>query len=108
MSTQMSNENKPAPLALDRGDERVRHADGMGGMVRAFVSRVRSGDLGMLPVAIGLIVIFCTTLNIASRWIRRGAIILLAVAICVWIDAIPKPNEWRASIKDMAHSILHE
>ncbi|PTM93344.1 sugar ABC transporter permease [Mycoplana dimorpha] len=57
MSTQMPNENKPTPLALDRSDERVSHADSIGGMVRAFVSRVRSGDLGMLPVAIGLIVI---------------------------------------------------
>ena len=57
MSTQMSNENKSKPLALDRSDERVSHADGIGGMVSAFISRVRSGDLGMLPVAIGLIVI---------------------------------------------------
>jgi D-xylose transport system permease protein len=53
----MSNENKSKPLALDRSDERVSHADGIGGMVSAFISRVRSGDLGMLPVAIGLIVI---------------------------------------------------
>jgi D-xylose transport system permease protein len=57
MSTQMSNENNPTPLALDRSDERVSHSDGVSGMVRAFLSRVRSGDLGMLPVAIGLIVI---------------------------------------------------
>ncbi len=57
MSTQMSNENKSASLALDRSDERVRHADSIGGMLRAFVNRVRSGDLGMLPVAVGLVVI---------------------------------------------------
>lgn len=57
MSTQMSNENNPTSLALDRSDERVSHSDGVSGMVRAFLSRVRSGDLGMLPVAIGLIVI---------------------------------------------------
>lgn len=57
MSTQMSNDKNPAPLALDRSDERVKHSDGLSGMVRAFIARVRSGDLGMLPVAIGLIVI---------------------------------------------------
>lgn len=57
MSTQMSNDTNPAPLALDRSDERVSHSEGVSGMVRAFISRVRSGDLGMLPVAIGLIVI---------------------------------------------------
>ncbi|MFY8099704.1 MAG: sugar ABC transporter permease, partial [Allorhizobium sp.] len=57
MSTDMSPNPKPTSLALDRSDERVSHADGIGGMIRSFVSRVRSGDLGMLPVAIGLIVI---------------------------------------------------
>lgn len=57
MSTQMSNDKNPAPLALDRSDERVKHSDGLSGMVRAFIARVRSGDLGMLPVAVGLIVI---------------------------------------------------
>ncbi|WP_105372924.1 sugar ABC transporter permease [Neorhizobium huautlense] len=53
----MSPNSKPTSLALDRSDERVSHADGIGGTIRAFISRVRSGDLGMLPVAIGLIVI---------------------------------------------------
>lgn len=57
MSTDMSPNPKPTSIALDRSDERVSHADGIGGMIRSFVSRVRSGDLGMLPVAIGLIVI---------------------------------------------------
>lgn len=51
----MSDEQKPA--ALDRSDSRVRHDEGIGGAIRAFIDRVRSGDLGMLPVAIGLILI---------------------------------------------------
>ncbi|ANP85322.1 sugar ABC transporter permease [Rhizobium leguminosarum] len=53
MSENMSNKNQ----ALDRGDIRVKHDDGLAGMLRSFVNRVRSGDLGMLPVAVGLIVI---------------------------------------------------
>ncbi len=57
MSTQMSNEIKSTPLALDRSDERVKHSEGLSGVIRAFIARVRSGDLGMLPVAVGLIVI---------------------------------------------------
>ncbi|WP_416797384.1 sugar ABC transporter permease [Ciceribacter azotifigens] len=57
MSTDMSNQSRPSSKALDRSDERVTHAEGISGMVRAFVGRVRSGDLGMLPVAVGLIVI---------------------------------------------------
>ncbi|MHC4053440.1 sugar ABC transporter permease [Bradyrhizobium sp. 25ACV] len=44
---------------LDRSDERVKHADTFGNMFSAFVDRVRSGDLGSLPVVVGLIVI-CT------------------------------------------------
>ncbi|MBK4217524.1 sugar ABC transporter permease [Paracoccus caeni] len=43
--------------ALDRSDSRVRHDEGIGGAIRAFIDRVRSGDLGMLPVAVGLVLI---------------------------------------------------
>ena len=46
-----------APL-LDRSDERVKHAEGIGGAVRAFWDRVRSGDLGSLPVVVGLGIIW--------------------------------------------------
>lgn len=44
---------------IDRSDERLRHDDSVGGAIRAFLSRVRSGDLGSLPVVVGLILI-CT------------------------------------------------
>ncbi|TMV76469.1 sugar ABC transporter permease, partial [Thioclava sp. BHET1] len=43
--------------ALDRADSRLRHDEGIGGAIRAFFDRVRSGDLGMLPVAVGLVLI---------------------------------------------------
>jgi D-xylose transport system permease protein len=42
---------------LDRSDERVKHNDSIPDLVKAFIDRIRSGDLGMLPVAVGLIVI---------------------------------------------------
>jgi D-xylose transport system permease protein len=48
----------PAPPLLDRGDERVHHEAGVGGTVRAFWDRVRSGDLGQLPVVVGLVIIW--------------------------------------------------
>ncbi|KXG84957.1 sugar ABC transporter permease [Agrobacterium bohemicum] len=57
MSQNISNDKPNEVSALDRSDSRVQHDDGIAGMVRGFFSRVRSGDLGMLPVAIGLIVI---------------------------------------------------
>ncbi|WP_240494247.1 hypothetical protein [Pantoea sp. 1.19] len=51
--------NKPpvAARALDRSDERVQHSDGLAGVLRAFISRIKTGDLGMLPVLLGLILI---------------------------------------------------
>ena len=55
----------PAPKQLDRSDVRVKHAEGFGGAVSAFVDRIRSGDLGALPVIVGLVVIWTvfTSLN---------------------------------------------
>ncbi|NTF34466.1 sugar ABC transporter permease [Rhizobium skierniewicense] len=57
MNQNISNDKPNEASALDRSDIRVRHDDGISGMVRGFFTRVRSGDLGMLPVAVGLIVI---------------------------------------------------
>ncbi|MCF1455440.1 sugar ABC transporter permease [Agrobacterium vitis] len=53
----MSNPETKSSQALDRSDERVTHDDGVLAMLRSFINRIKSGDLGMLPVAIGLIVI---------------------------------------------------
>ncbi|MBO9630597.1 MAG: sugar ABC transporter permease [Shinella sp.] len=50
------SQNSSQPM-LDRSDERVRHDDSLAAMAKGFVDRVRSGDLGMLPVAVGLVVI---------------------------------------------------
>ena len=56
----MTVDTKPpassAPL-IDRADERLKDESGVSGSIRAFIDRVRSGDLGSLPVVIGLIVI---------------------------------------------------
>ena len=49
--------NKTHNAALDRSDERVRHNDTLIGAAKASIDRIRSGDLGMLPVALGLIII---------------------------------------------------
>ncbi|WP_416320990.1 sugar ABC transporter permease [Yoonia sp.] len=48
---------KPPAMQLDRADTRVRHDAGIAGELRAFYDRVRSGDLGMLPVIVGLVLI---------------------------------------------------
>jgi len=57
--TKSVDQDTPVAPMLDRRDERVRHAEGIGGSMRAFLDRIRSGDLGSLPVVIGLVII-CT------------------------------------------------
>lgn len=47
----------PNDLRLDRSDSRLRQDEGIGGAVRGFIDRVRTGDLGILPVLVGLVVI---------------------------------------------------
>lgn len=53
----MSNNDNTGSPALDRSDARMHHEEGMLDAVRSFLDRVRSGDLGMLPVVVGLILI---------------------------------------------------
>ena len=50
---------------LDRSDVRVKHAASLGDVVAAFIGRVKSGDLGSLPVIVGLVIIWSvfTALN---------------------------------------------
>ena len=61
----MSVDTKPNAAALDRADARVRHDQGIAGALRGFLDRIRSGDLGSLPVVVGLAVIWTVfqTLN---------------------------------------------
>ncbi|MCW2521344.1 MAG: transporter permease [Mycobacterium sp.] len=47
------------PSALDRSDERLQHDAGLNGALRSFWRSVKAGDVGVLPVVLGLLVI-CT------------------------------------------------
>lgn len=54
----MTKDGKQAAMLLDRSDVRVKHESGVSDAVRAFFDRVKSGDLGSLPVVAGLIIIW--------------------------------------------------
>ena len=55
----MNNGDKPGAAALlDRSDVRVRQDVGLAGAIRGLIDRVRSGDLGSLPVVVGLAIIW--------------------------------------------------
>jgi D-xylose transport system permease protein len=58
----MSDPKKPT---LDRADTRVTYATGISGTIKTFVDQVKSGDLGSLPVIVGLVIIWTvfTALN---------------------------------------------
>jgi D-xylose transport system permease protein len=54
----VSQTTEPGPALLDRGDERLKDRSGLLGSIKAFFDRVRAGDLGSLPVVVGLIIIW--------------------------------------------------
>lgn len=63
--TKSTDQDVQTTPMLDRRDERVKHAEGIGDSIRAFLDRIRSGDLGSLPVVVGLAIIWTVfqTLN---------------------------------------------
>ncbi|WP_054308348.1 ABC transporter permease [Mesorhizobium sp. 1M-11] len=56
--TDKATQSAPQAQLIDRADVRVKHAEGLSGAVGAFFDRVRSGDLGSLPVIVGLAIIW--------------------------------------------------
>lgn len=53
----MTSNNNSTASQLDRSDSRLRHSVGLKGAIQDFIGRVQSGELGLLPVAVGLLVI---------------------------------------------------
>ena len=80
-----------AAVAADLQDERLIQPHGIGGTVRAFGRRVRSGDIGSLPVVIGLIVIwvafsllnpnFLSSTNLVNLTLQCAAVGTISIGI---------------------------
>lgn len=51
-----ASDRNSGPL-LDRSDERLKDRSGAKGAIKGFLDRIRSGDLGSLPVVVGLVLI---------------------------------------------------
>ena len=62
-------------IAADLADERLIRAKGVGGYVRLFVGRLRAGDLGALPVIIGLFVICVGFYSAEPRFLSSRSIV---------------------------------
>jgi D-xylose transport system permease protein len=91
--TQNTPNNASHPQ-LDRADTRVRHDAGLSGALRGFLDQVRSGNLGTLPVVIGLVLIstvfsilnpiFLAPNNLVNLLFDAAAVGLIALGVvCV-------------------------
>ena len=80
------------PGGAPSGFEGDRSADSVGGIVRAYVDRVRGGDLGALPAVLGIVVLgilftilrpdtFLTPLNLTNLLVQAVPITLLAMGL---------------------------
>lgn len=94
MSTTPPSTQPPAQqgaVPADLQDERLIASQGMSGAVSAFFGRLRSGDLGSLPVVVGLVVIwivfqtlnsnFLSPRNLVNLTLQSAAIGTLALGI---------------------------
>ena len=72
----------PAPQALDRQDERFQEGAGFSGMVRSFGKKIRSGDIGSLPVIVGLVVVWTVFQIINPIFLSSRNLINLLLESC--------------------------
>ncbi len=69
-------------IELDRQDVRVDHATGLSGALAEFGRRMRGGDLGSLPVIVGLVVIW-TVFQIANPvFLSPDNLVNLTLELC--------------------------
>jgi ABC-type xylose transport system permease subunit len=81
----------PSILPADLQDERLIASKGISGAVSGFTSRLRSGDLGSLPVVVGLVIIwgvfqslnssFLSSRNLVNLTLQSAAVGTIAIGI---------------------------
>jgi D-xylose transport system permease protein len=82
------------PVATDLQDERLIRTEGFKGAVKVGINRVRGGDLGVLPIIVGLLVIwtifqllnpfFLSSANLVNLLLESAAVGVIALGIvCV-------------------------
>ena len=71
-----------APAAVDRQDERLTQPTDLRGSVAAFGRRVRAGDLGALPVVVGLVVIWSVFQALNPVFLSSNNLVNLSLELC--------------------------
>ena len=67
----------PPVVALDQDDERLRQSQGLRGALDSFVRSVRAGDVGALPVVVGLLIIGTIFQALNSVFLSSGNLVNL-------------------------------
>ena len=98
MTNRTTAEPAPAATATDRQDERLQDRSGARGAVQGFLDSLRSGDIGVLPVVVGLVVIwtvlqllnpiFLSSANLVNLLLESAAVGVIALGIvCILLVA---------------------
>ncbi len=77
MTTDQQDQADPtaaSAVAADLADERLIRSQGLGGYLHLFLNRLKGGDLGSLPVVIGLIVISLVFYSIEPRFLSSFSV----------------------------------
>lgn len=90
-ATNMGAAEQAGGVAIDLQDERLIRSEGVFGGIRALGSRIRGGDLGSLPVIIGLVLIwtvfqilnpnFLSSTNLVNLTLQSAAVGTIAIGI---------------------------
>ncbi|MDQ3156684.1 MAG: sugar ABC transporter permease [Actinomycetota bacterium] len=73
----MSNEPTDANIATDLQDERLRQRQGITGFIAVGLERIRGGDLGVLPVVLGLGIIWTIFQSLNSYFLSSANLVNL-------------------------------
>ena len=72
----------PSTTALDQSDERLRQTQGLRGELHSFLRSVRAGDVGALPVVVGLLVIGTIFQSLNPVFLSSGNLVNLILDSC--------------------------
>jgi D-xylose transport system permease protein len=74
--------NAPPVVALDKTDERLRQSRGARGALDSFVRSVRAGDVGAVPVIVGLLLIGTVFQSLNAVFLSSGNLVDLTLDSC--------------------------
>jgi D-xylose transport system permease protein len=80
--TEMTVDESAPPRALDQSDERLQQSTGFRGAVDDFIRSVRAGDVGALPVIVGLLIIGTVFQILNPVFLSSGNLVNLTLESC--------------------------